>query len=161
LAACAPSSIVQLYPGAQRPADQVMTVRVPRQLNIFSINGQRIEGIHTFISTGYKDLKLLPGRYEIIAYYKELCDLSPDEHTNVEADPVTFVVDGQAGGMYKLGYTHPQNAYQARALANHFSGWTENMATGEKTPTQASGLVLQRGLLASLTGTQMEKTSGG
>lgn len=152
LAACAPSPIVQLYPGTQQPDSQVLTVRIPSQLQVFSINGKKVSGINTFFSTGHKDLKLTPGRYEIVAWYKELWNLSPDEHTILESDPVTFVVDGKAGELYKLGYPHPENAHQARALANNFSGWVENLSTGEKTPTQGSGLVLERGILASLTG---------
>ena len=159
LAACATNSAVQLYPGAQRPATEVLTVRVPGQLVVYTINGKKVDGISTFFSSGYKDLKLAPGRYDIIAYYKELWDLSPDEHTTLSSDPVTFVVDGKAGETWQLGYAHPKDVYQARSLAAHFSGWTENLGTGDKTPTHDSGLVLQRGILATLTGTHVENAS--
>lgn len=159
LAACASNPAVQLYPGAQRPASQVLTVRVPSPLVIYTINGKKVDGISTFFSTGHKDLKLTPGRYDIIAYYKEMWDLSPDEHTTLTSDPVTFVVDGKAGETYQLGYAHPKDVYQARSLMAHFSGWTENLGNGDKTPTHDSGLVLQRGILAAITGAQVQTAS--
>lgn len=159
LAACAPSPIVQLYPGAQRPDNQVLTVRVPTQLDVFTINGKQVDGVDTFFSTAHKDLKLTPGRYEIIAYYKELWNLDADNHEIMKSDPVKFIVDGKAGDFFRLNYNRPQNPDQARKLADNFSGWTENVATGEKTPTQSAGLVLQRGILAPITGTQVESTA--
>lgn len=159
LAACATRPVVQLYPGAERPGSQVLTVRIPSPLEVFTINGKKVDSVGSFFSAGYTDVKLAPGRYEIIAYYEELWNLGADEHTTVKSDPVTFVVDGKGGERYRLDYTHPDNADQARALAEQFSGWTENMATGQKTPTQDSGLVLQRGILAQLTGTQIVSAS--
>ncbi|UWN50433.1 hypothetical protein ASALC70_02655 [Alcanivorax sp. ALC70] len=60
LAACARSPVVQLYDGAQKPDAQVLTVRVPSDLEVFTINGQEIDGVNTFFSSGYKDLKLTP-----------------------------------------------------------------------------------------------------
>lgn len=160
LAACATNPDVQLYPGAKRPADQVMTVRVPSSLHIYTINGKKVNGADTFFSVGHQDLKLVPGRYVVIAYYDRLWQISADEHEIYKSDPVKFIVDGKGGDKFKLDYSHPQNADQAEKLASHFSGWTENMATGEKTPTQPSGLVLERGILSSITGTKVEKASG-
>lgn len=159
LAACAVSPDVQLYPGDKRPADQVMTVRVPSQLHVYTINGKKVKGIDTFFSAGYKDLKLTPGRYVVIAYYDELWNTSADEHEIYKSDPVKFIVDGKGGDHFKLGYKKPQNPDQAEKLANHFTGWTENLATDEKTPTQPSGLVLERGIFSSITGATVEKAN--
>ena len=74
----------------------------------------------------------------------------------MKSDPALFVVDGEAGEFYRLGFERPQNVTQARALEEDFSGWVENMNSGEKTPSQASGLVLNRGFLAPITGTEVE-----
>lgn len=156
LTACSRSPVVQLYEGAKQPDTQVLTLRVPTDLEVFTINGREVDGVNTFFNTDYKDLKLSPGRYEILAYYKRLWDLDADSHEVMKSDPALFVVDGKAGEFYRLGFERPQNVTQARALEEDFSGWVENMNSGEKTPSQASGLVLNRGFLAPITGTEVE-----
>jgi len=160
LSACARSPVVQLYDGAAKPDAQVLTVRVPSDLEVFTINGQEVDGVNTFFSSGYKDLKLAPGRYEIMAYYKRLWDLDADNHEVLKSDPAKFTVDGSAGEFYRLAFDRPENVDQARVLADDFSGRVENVTTGESTPSEPSGLVLNRGILAPITGTEVEqKTS--
>ncbi|HEX5676861.1 MAG TPA: DUF2057 domain-containing protein [Alcanivorax sp.] len=156
LTACSRSPVVQLYEGAKRPDSQVLTVRVPTDLEVFTINGSEVDGVNTFFNTDHKDLKLSPGRYEILAYYKRLWDLDADNHEVMTSDPALFVVDGEAGEFYRLGFERPQNVAQARALEEDFSGWVENLNSGKKTPSQASGLVLNRGFLAPITGAEVE-----
>lgn len=156
LTACSRSPVVQLYEGAKQPDSQVLTIRVPTDLEVFTINGSEVDGVNTFFNTDHKDLKLSPGRYEILAYYKRLWDLDADNHEVMKSDPALFVVDGEAGEFYRLGFERPQNVTQARALEEDFSGWVENMNSGEKTPSQASGLVLNRGFLAPITGAEVE-----
>jgi uncharacterized protein len=156
LTACSRSPVVQLYEGAKQPDSQVLTIRVPSDLEVFTINGSEVDGVNTFFNTDHKDLKVTPGRYEILAYYKRLWDLDADNHEVMKSDPALFVVDGEAGEFYRLDFERPQNVTQARALEEDFSGWVENMNSGEKTPSQASGLVLNRGFLAPITGTEVE-----
>jgi uncharacterized protein YccT (UPF0319 family) len=156
LTACSRSPVVQLYEGAKQPDSQVLTIRVPSDLEVFTINGSEVDGVNTFFNTDHKDLKVTPGRYEILAYYKRLWDLDADNHEVMKSDPALFVVDGEAGEFYRLGFERPQNVTQARALEEDFSGWVENMNSGEKTPSQASGLVLNRGFLAPITGAELE-----
>lgn len=156
LTACSRSPVVQLYEGAKQPDSQVLTIRVPSDLEVFTINGSEVDGVNTFFNTDHKDLKVTPGRYEILAYYKRLWDLDADSHEVMKSDPALFVVDGDAGEFYRLDFERPQNVSQARALEDDFSGWVENMNSGEKTPSQASGLVLNRGFLAPITGTEVE-----
>ena len=156
LTACSRSPVVQLYEGAKQPDSQVLTIRVPSDLEVFTINGSEVDGVNTFFNTDHKDLKVTPGRYEILAYYKRLWDLHADNHEVMKSDPALFVVDGEAGEFYRLDFERPQNVTQARALEDDFSGWVENMNSGEKTPSQASGLVLNRGFLAPITGAEVE-----
>ena len=156
LTACSRSPVVQLYEGAKQPDSQVLTIRVPSDLEVFTINGSEVDGVNTFFNTDHKDLKVTPGRYEILAYYKRRWDLDADSHEVMKSYPALFVVDGKAGEFYRLDFERPQNVTQARALEEDFSGWVENMNSGEKTPSQASGLVLNRGFLAPITGAEVE-----
>ena len=50
------------------------------------------------------------GRYEIVAFYKRLWDLDPDNHEVMKSDPAKFLVDGQGGEFYRLGFERPENA---------------------------------------------------
>ena len=122
LTACSRSPVVQLYEGAKQPDSQVLTIRVPSDLEVFTINGSEVDGVNTFFNTDHKDLKVTPGRYEILAYYKRLWDLDADNHEVMKSDPALFVVDGEAGEFYRLDFERPQNVTQARALEDDFSG---------------------------------------
>ncbi|MDX1805118.1 MAG: DUF2057 family protein [Alcanivorax sp.] len=156
LAACARTPVVQLYDGPARSDNQVLTVQVPSALEIFSINGKQVNAANTFFATDFKSLKLTPGRYEILAYYKELYQLDADNHEIVKTNPANFIVDGKAGETYRLGFKQPKDVDAARAMEDSFTGWTENVATGKKVASQKSGLILKRGFLAPITGVAVE-----
>lgn len=163
LAGCASRSSVPVHPGSRRPTGQAVTVRVPTQLHVYTINGKKVNGVNAFSGTGYNELKLAPGHDVIIAGYDErwnVLNIGSDAHQVYQSDPVKFIVDGESGDDFELGYKRPQSSDQAEKLANHFSGWTVNMATGEKTPTQPSGLVLERGILSSIVGVKPKKADG-
>lgn len=155
LSACARTPVVQLYDGPAQSDSKVLTVRIPSELEVFTINGKEVEGANTFFATDHKDLKLTPGRHEILAYYKELWDLDADNHEIVKSNPANFVVDGKAGELWTLGYPEPKDVDDARAMQDSFSGWAENTRTGEKVAAEESGLILKRGFLAPVTGEEM------
>lgn len=150
LSACAQNPVRKLYEGEERSASEIAVVRVPIELEIMRINGERIEGLNTLFSPQHKDLHLRPGEYRILAYYKDLWELSGDGHDVVKTDPALYVVNAKAGNRYKLGFDEPQNLEEARALENKFSGHILNTETGEKTPTRASGLAFKSGIAGSL-----------
>lgn len=146
-AACSSSPVVQLYDGASRPASEILTVRVPVELEILSINDRRIEGAGTLFAFGHRDLQLLPGQYRIVAYYKNLFQLSADQHEIVKSDPALFTVNGVAGETLALGFDKPADVEAAREMAKHFDGWTEHLASGERIPSKPSGLILNQGFI--------------
>lgn len=150
LSACAQNPVRKLYEGEERPQSEIAVVRVPIELEIMRINGERIEGLNTLFSPQHKDLHLLPGEYRILAYYKDLWELSGDGHDVIKTDPALFVVNAKAGQTYDLGFEEPQNLEEARQLEKKFSGHVLNTDTGKKTPTRASGLAFQSGIAGSL-----------
>jgi uncharacterized protein YccT (UPF0319 family) len=150
LTACVQNPVRKLYEGEQRPRSEIAVVRVPIELEVMRINGERIEGLNTLFSPQHKDLHLLPGEYRILAYYKDLWELSGDGHDVVKTDPALFVVNAKAGQTYELGFEEPKNLEEARRLENKFSGYVLNTETGTKTPTRASGLVFKSGIAGSL-----------
>lgn len=159
LSACARSPVVQLYDGPAKADSQVLTVSVPSEIEVFTINGKEVDGVNTFFATDFKELKFTPGRYEILAYYKELWQLDADNHEIVKSNPANFVIDGKAGEKWQLGYEKPQDVEDARALQDSFNGWALNTASGEKVAAKESGLILKRGFLAPITGEEVSTTS--
>lgn len=159
LSACARSPVVQLYDGAAKPDSQVLTVRVPSEIEVFTINGKEVDGVNTFFATDFKELKFTPGRYEILAYYKELWQLDADNHEIVKTNPANFIVDGKAGEKWQLDYDKPDNVDDARALEDSFTGWALNTNTGDKVAAKESGLILKRGFLAPITGEEVSSAS--
>ena len=155
LAACARSPVVQLYDGPAKADSQVLTVKVPSEIEVFTINGKELEGVNTFFATDFKELKLAPGRYEILAYYKELWQLDVDNHEIVKTNPANFIIDGKAGDQWQLGFDKPQNVEEASAMEDSFSGWASNTETGEKVAAKESDLILNRGFLAPITGEEV------
>lgn len=155
LSACAKNPVVQLYDGPAQSDAKIVTVRIPSQLDVFTINGKEVEGVNTFFAADFKDVKLTPGRYEILAFYKELWQLDADNHEIVKTNPANFIVDGKPGELWVLGYEQPKDVDAARAMQDSFSGWSENVASGEKVAAQQSQLILKRGFLAPVTGEEL------
>jgi uncharacterized protein YccT (UPF0319 family) len=132
---------------------------VPSEIEVFTINGKEVDGVNTFFATDFKELKLAPGRYEILAYYKELWQLDADNHDIVKTNPANFIVDGKAGEKWQLDYDKPANVEEARALEDSFTGQAINTATGEKVAAKESNLILKRGFLAPITGEEVSTAS--
>lgn len=150
LAACSRSPVMKLYDGPKKPESELAIIRVPVELEVLSINGRRVEGVNSLFSVGYKDLHLEPGEYRILAYYKDLWDINADTHDVIKSDPAMFPVDAKAGHFYQLGFDEPQSIEQARELEKAFSGYTLDVSTGEKIPSQPSGVAFRSGLLGSI-----------
>lgn len=148
-AGCA-SAPVQLYGEQGRPEAGVAVIIVPEALEVASVNGLEISGASGMMSKGDKTLEIAPGRYELLVFYRELWDRG-DQHDVLKSDPALFVVDAVDGGRYRIDYTRPGNLAEARELAEDFQGWVENLATGERVASQASGLEFRKGLIPAVT----------
>jgi len=148
LAGCAATPLTLHEPGL--PAAAVATVVLPEQLEVATINGKEIDGASGMMTRGDKTLELAPGRYELLVFYRELWELG-DAHEILRSDPALFVVDAAAGGRYRLDYDRPAGIESARMMAQDFTGWVENLATGERIAAAESGLQFRRGLMPALT----------
>ena len=148
LAACARSPDIKLYEGADQQAEKLLLVDVPMELEIVVINERRVEGVNKLFGLGDRTLHLQPGDYRIIAYYKNLFELSGNNHEVVKSDPVMYRISGEAGSRYRLAFDEPADVDEARKMAKNFAGYSLNLATAEQRPTEASGLMLSQGFLS-------------
>src|SRR3546814_12466236 len=82
LAACA-SPDVRLYDGAVRPAAQIAVVTMPEQLEVASINGVEVAAAQGMWNKGDKRLELLPGRYQMLVFYRESWDSGSDQDVQI------------------------------------------------------------------------------
>ncbi len=147
LPGCA-SKPITLHDSQLAPED-VATIVMPEQLEVASVNGKEIAGGSGMMSIGDKVLEVAPGRYEILVFYRELWELG-EQHEVLRSDPALFVVEAQPAGRYRLDYDRPVNLEAARELANDFSGWSEDLSSGQRTASTASGLQFRRGLAAAM-----------
>ena len=150
LAACQSSPVVKLYDGAERPVSQIAVVQIPETLDIISINGRDPSGINSSLMGSYRELHLSAGQYEIIAFYREIWEPdSTSTHVVLRSEPAIFTVEGRPGGRYVLEYGKPGNVDDARELAADFRGWTRDITSGQRIPTEPSGLA-RPGLLSNV-----------
>jgi hypothetical protein len=133
LAACAQQSHVQLYPGSAQPQEQVLTVVVPYELEVQSINGENVPAANALFGTQDKTLHLQPGQYRINAFYKNVFDVDGGLSSEVvRGRSAVFHIDGKAGETWQLEFRRPANLDEARMLKDEFPSWAVNTATGER-----------------------------
>lgn len=138
LSACAQQSHVKLYEGADLPKEKVMVVQMPNTLEVMSINGQDVPAANSMFGTDTKVLHLQPGEYEISAFYKNIFDIGGGlSHDVVRTRSALFSLNGRAGDNWRLAFDAPANLKEARGMEERFSGWAENLRTGERIASKA------------------------
>ncbi|PAU88827.1 hypothetical protein CK507_03885 [Pseudomonas sp. WN033] len=136
LAGCAQQGPVKLYSGPERSASQVLVVQVPADLEIQSINGQKVAALDNLVRGDDQQVHLLPGEYQIDAYYRRVFDIGGMTHEVVRSRAATFNINGQAGETWRLGFQKPANLDQAREMSKRFDAWAENPRTGQRIQAQ-------------------------
>lgn len=145
------SAPVRLYPGPQRPAAEVAVLSLPEPIEIAQINGVEVPAASGMNSKGDKVLELEPGRYDVLAYYRELW-VRGDNHEVLRSNPVRLLVEARPGQRYRFEYPRPQTFAQAEALSLAFRGWAVEQASGLRIETEYSGMAFRGGLLAQIQG---------
>lgn len=150
LAACANPKL-RLYDGTKQSVAQVATLTLPEEIEVARLNGVEVKGASGLWTRGDKVLELAPGRYEVLAYYREIWNLG-DQHDVLRSDPALFVLDAQAGKRYRIDYQRPASYQDAQRLAAAFSGTLIDEASGARTPSKASGVRFPTGVIAQVSG---------
>lgn len=150
LSACSSMAEHHLYEGKERPQEQLLMVEIPHLLEVMTVNNKALANSGgKLLGSSDQVLYVLPGRYEINAFYKQFWDNTIESHTVVRSQPVTFIVEGKAGETVQLDFERPQYQADAEKLAKDFSGWSINLSTQTKIPTQATQM-RRPSILASL-----------
>ncbi|MGE8361349.1 DUF2057 family protein [Pseudomonas sp.] len=138
MAACAQQPQVQLYSGAPLPQSQVLTVVVPGELEIRSINGQPYSAANAAFGLDDKQLLLQPGAYQVHAFYKNGFDIAGGmSHEVVRGRTAIFNIEGKAGELWRLDFDRPSNLAEAKKFEDDFPAWAVNTRTGERQEAQA------------------------
>lgn len=138
LAACAQQPHVQLYSGSPLPESQVLTLVVPSELEIRSINGQPHSAANSMFGASDKRLHLQPGAYQVNAFYKNGFDIDGGiSHEVVRSRTAIFNFEGKAGEAWRLEFDRPQNLAEAKAFETDFPAWALNTRTGERIEAEA------------------------
>lgn len=150
LAGCS-SPQLKLYDGASNPPAQAARLTVPEAIEVARINGVEVKGASGMWTRGDKVMELAPGRYEVLAYYREIWNQG-DQHDVLRSDPALFVLDARAGGRYRIDYAHPAEYREAQRLAAAFSGVLIDETSGTRVPSQASGVRFPTGVMGQIAG---------
>lgn len=150
LAGCS-SPQLKLYDGASNPSTQAARLTMPEAIEVARINGVEVKGASGMWTRGDKVMELAPGRYEVLAYYREIWNQG-DQHDVLRSDPALFVLDARAGGRYRIDYAHPAEYREAQRLAAAFSGVLIDEASGTRMPSQASGVRFPTGVMGQIAG---------
>lgn len=141
---------VQLHDGTAAATGEVAFIVLPEELEVATVNGLEITGASGLFLKGDKTIEVAPGRYEVLAYYRELW-VRGDQQDMLRSDPALFTVDAVAGRRYRLEYKRPGTFAEAEALAANLEGWVEDSVTGARTPSRESGMQFRRGLVPAAT----------
>jgi len=139
LSACASQGPIHLYEGPERSTDQLLTIDVPMELDVVRINQRRDSRANRLLSYEGRSLLLLPGDYQIEAFYKNVFDLDGGGHQVVKSEPVVFRINGNAGEHYRLDFVRPEDLEQARSLARDFRGWSIRVDDQKRQDTHTVG----------------------
>ncbi len=137
LTACAQQSNVRLYPGNEQASSNLLTVKVPQDLEVTSINGQRVPAANRLIG-GEQALELLPGDYEIVVMYKRVFDIGGGmSHEVIRSRNAVVALGGNPGDVWTLHYADPDSLEKARELRNRFEVTAINQRSGERIASRA------------------------
>ncbi len=151
LTACS-STPIQLYPGAERPASEIATLRVPIEVEVYSLNGKKLDSAPAILGTADRQLQLLPGHYKLLVFYSNIWQITADEHTTVKSQPVAFDLQLQTGHTYQLDFTEAGSYNEAKQFEDHFQPWITDKKTRQKIVSQDSGLKFGGNFLQQITG---------
>jgi uncharacterized protein YccT (UPF0319 family) len=110
LSGCATPSTQNLYSGPERPADEVASVVVPWQIQVRSVNGQKVPLSLFSGSQKESTVRVLPGAQEwSVRYYDPFADDRRDRDPYVDQTgvvPLRFTAE--AGRAYRLKFETPK-----------------------------------------------------
>jgi uncharacterized protein len=138
LTACAQNAPIKLYEGAERSAAQVLTVRIPADLEVQTINGDKAPGLGGFGRDAFQTLHLQPGDYQIAAFYKGVFDVMGVNTEVVRSRIALFEISGQAGEVWTLDFTRPANLQEAQAMRKQFDAWATDNSGQKRMARQGS-----------------------
>ncbi|MFZ5533449.1 MAG: DUF2057 family protein [Pseudomonadota bacterium] len=142
---------LKLYDGARNPAAQAARLTVPEAIEVARINGVEVKGASGMWTRGDKVMELAPGRYELLAYYREIWTQG-DQHDVLRSDPALFILDARPGSRYRIDYARPSDYGQAQKLAAAFSGALVDESSGARAASQPSGVRFPTGIMGQIAG---------
>ncbi|WP_396587475.1 DUF2057 family protein [Bermanella sp. R86510] len=104
LTACAQTGPLKLYPGASLPHDQEARLILPIEYELLSINHQAVEQSQLRFRVEPTELRLAPGPTHITVKYKDVFDISSDQHETVESGKLSFELVIKPQQTYTLGW---------------------------------------------------------
>lgn len=141
LAACASNKPLHVYHGAVQPDEALVTLRVPETLHIITLDNQHFRKVANILSSGQREIKLLPGSHALSAEYKKIWDTGREDHESIRSDPIWIGFEAKAGDVIELTHPATPNLETSKAVSNNLQVTAINRTTGATTFSQAAAFV--------------------
>lgn len=125
LAGCTVASgPIKAYPSdAAVDPTQLSILYLPPEVELLEADG--METATPYITSGYNEVHLLPGRHQLAVKYVEFWG-DADSGSMVKSAPVIFSLVTVPKAKYYLKYKKPGDQWEAQAMAGKFSPWLED-----------------------------------
>ncbi|MFP4610613.1 MAG: DUF2057 family protein, partial [Thiohalophilus sp.] len=117
LAACAPTGPVKFYSGADKPAHEIATVKVPGPITVTRIDDRDVRVPSQ--EEGFYELHLPPGQHTLTFKY-ELYWGAASDGMLVKSKPTRIQAGLSADRVYELRYDEPADEDEAFSMASDF-----------------------------------------
>ena len=120
---CASIKLVKAYPGAERPAAQLVTVIVPASIEVCNINGEKLPRVTFMLREKQYTITILPGPQDwTMRYYEPLAEgYYADPQAVTESPWMPFKFEAVAGQTYRLDVQTPREDPKLRRTKEHVS----------------------------------------
>ncbi|MDP2229230.1 MAG: DUF2057 family protein [Moraxellaceae bacterium] len=133
LSACSTPGSVQMYDGPARPAQELVHISFPEQVQVLAVDGREPGNL---LLQRQQGLDLLPGEHVLSVRYVELFRMGSDDHEIVRSRPAALRFTAQAGSRFRIEPSpRPANLDSAKRFGKEPAFSLIEEASGAVTPS--------------------------
>ena len=144
LLSCMKRPPVRIGDVARIPSVDVVRISVPADIEVGSVDGQRVKSIADSILSTIEEIHVAPGEHEIVVRYSTYWAYDKRRHEEIKSKKIALKFYAERGGLYML--THPEldDMREAKKFAENPDIWIEKVgkfSDKENEGTRVSGSV--------------------
>jgi uncharacterized protein YccT (UPF0319 family) len=117
--ACATTRTYDFGNVATLQPEEIASLEVPPELQLFRINQENVSSIYSYIGGGKTSIHLPPGDYIVRLRYRDIWPIGADDHDVVQSEPIELAFNAAPGLSYQISYPKPDTYESAKKFAEH------------------------------------------